>query len=582
MTGRTRLAETARRNRAELIEAGLTRRDLVKLGLLTAAGYLVPKLGLSSRALGGEDALRSPLTTPWVEELPIPPVLRAGDLGSLGMHRPSHEPNLAAGEGGRTAAHQHWGLFDPANADLHRLEARAMVHSWHRELPPDACWGFEGRFPGPRIHARQGRPVLLRVRNSLPTLTEHRGYGRPEIALRVQNAHAGSESDGHPLDTLRPGQWRDHLHLNRPAGFTDPRSGPAGDPREGLSTLWYHDQCLDFMAQNLYRGLLGLYFVFDEHDTGDEIDPSPGAWRLPSGDFDLPLVFHDRRFDSSGRAAFDLFDLDGVLGDTYTVNGRIQPFLRVARRRYRFRLVNAGPGRSLHLALSNGQPLVQLSHDGGMLPAPLTVAGVPLAVSQRCDVVVDFGRLPAGARVHLVNRQEQLDGRGPSGRILPLGAAHPVLRFVVDASLETRGDPSRVPERLLEAPTVDRAETVTTRTFEIDHADGGWTVNGKPFDAQRVSATPRLGSAEAWNLVNRSRTRSHAIHVPFESHQVLSRNGVAPRAGEARRADVVRLGPGESVSLFLRFRDFLGRYVTHARDGAQADRGLLFQWRIVP
>src|SRR3989442_16029839 len=34
----------------ELIEAGFSRRDLLKMGLLTAAGYLVAKGGLSARA----------------------------------------------------------------------------------------------------------------------------------------------------------------------------------------------------------------------------------------------------------------------------------------------------------------------------------------------------------------------------------------------------------------------------------------------------------------------------------------------------------------------------------------------------
>jgi FtsP/CotA-like multicopper oxidase with cupredoxin domain len=244
--------------------------------------------------------------------------------------------------------------------------------------------------------------------------------------------------------------------------------------------------------------------------------------------------------------------------------------------------VNTGPSRHLDLRLSNGQPLVRLSHDGCMLARPATGPNVALPVAGRCDVVVDFGRLPAGTRLHLVNCQEQLDGRGPTGRILPLGAGDPVLRFIVDGGLETHGDPSRVPGTLVEPPAVDRAAAVTTRTFALDHADGVWTVNGQPFDPHRIAATPRLGTAEVWNLVNLSRTRAHTLHVPFESHQVLARGGVATEAGLARRADIVRLAPGESVSLFLRFRDFTGRYVAHCRDGALADRGMLFQWRIVP
>jgi hypothetical protein len=44
---------TAAKNRRELIAAGLTsRRDLFKMGLLTAGGMLAAKAGLSARAYG--------------------------------------------------------------------------------------------------------------------------------------------------------------------------------------------------------------------------------------------------------------------------------------------------------------------------------------------------------------------------------------------------------------------------------------------------------------------------------------------------------------------------------------------------
>src|SRR5260370_2290146 len=44
--------DNARKNRLALIAAGLSRRELFKMGLLTGAGYLVAKKGLSSRAWG--------------------------------------------------------------------------------------------------------------------------------------------------------------------------------------------------------------------------------------------------------------------------------------------------------------------------------------------------------------------------------------------------------------------------------------------------------------------------------------------------------------------------------------------------
>jgi FtsP/CotA-like multicopper oxidase with cupredoxin domain len=582
MTGlKQRLVETARRNRVELVEAKLTRRDLFKMGLLTGAGYLVTKLGLSTRAAGAGGAPRSPATTPWVEELPVPAVASPVDVAALGT-TPTQDLNIAAGERGRINPHQHWDLYAPANTDHYLIENRVTLASWHRELPLDECWCFNGIFPGPRIHARYGRPVLMRFRNQLPSLDRHVGYGRPTPTTHLHNGHQGSESDGNPLDAIDPGTFKDHLFLNRRAGFTDPRFGPGGDVRETMTTMWYHDHCLDFTAQNVYRGNAGVYHLFNEFDTGDEADPNPQAWRLPSGDFDVPLVFHDRVFDPQGKGFFDLFNLDGILGDKFTVNGKIQPFLRVARRKYRFRALNIGTSRFYNFFLSNGQSMVQCSHDGNMLPRPLTVKNFRTAVAQRVDVIIDFSQLPSGTELYLVNCQEQTDGRGPTGKILPVALGQKILKFVVDGTIDTKGDPSRIPEKFFDLPPIDRAEVVTERTFVFDRTNGGWSVNGKQFDPDVITANPRQGTAEIWNFVNNSGGWMHPIHVHFEEHQQISRNGKPPVADEVAREDVVWLGHGESVKTFRRFRDFLGRYVAHCHNVVHEDHAMMFQWKIVP
>ena len=48
--------QTAANNRRELIAAGFKRRDLLKMGLLTSAGMLIPKKGLSARPLNSMGA----------------------------------------------------------------------------------------------------------------------------------------------------------------------------------------------------------------------------------------------------------------------------------------------------------------------------------------------------------------------------------------------------------------------------------------------------------------------------------------------------------------------------------------------
>src|SRR4029078_1310229 len=90
---REREIRNAAKNRREIIAARLSRRDMIKAGLLTSAGYLIQKNGLSARAQfggggsfgsdcdrrwwdgsGGNGTPVSPPTTPFVEPLPIPPI----------------------------------------------------------------------------------------------------------------------------------------------------------------------------------------------------------------------------------------------------------------------------------------------------------------------------------------------------------------------------------------------------------------------------------------------------------------------------------------------------------------------------
>ena len=69
----SRLTRNAWRNRQELIAAGMcTRRDLLKLGLLSGAGYLLAKHGLSTRAHAAD--MVSPPTRAFVDPLPSSPV----------------------------------------------------------------------------------------------------------------------------------------------------------------------------------------------------------------------------------------------------------------------------------------------------------------------------------------------------------------------------------------------------------------------------------------------------------------------------------------------------------------------------
>jgi FtsP/CotA-like multicopper oxidase with cupredoxin domain len=432
----------------------------------------------------------------------------------------------------------------------------------------------------------------------------------PQVSTHLHNAHTPSESDGFPQDyfpnheipEIAHATFYDQHYPNALAGFSVAPTAPNGDINESLSTLWYHDHRVDFTAQNTYKGLAGFYLLFNQYDTGDETT----GFRIPGvrdpNDFyapvkyDIPLMLTDRIFDDeSGLLFFDLFNTDGILGDKFLVNGKIQPYLEVEPRRYRFRILDGGPSRFYQLFLTDQDsntaiPFWQISNDGNLLPRPLKVSSLVLSVAERADIVIDFSNW-AGKRLYLENRLNQIDGKGPEANVgaplslLPTGQGHSILEFRVgtgavdDYSVDLETNPNvsyySLPSRPL--PRI-------SRSFNFDRELQTWTVNHKPFPESPdvVGFRVRKNSAEQWTIFNTSGGWMHPIHIHFEEFRMLTRNGVAIGPGnvEYSRKDVMRLQHGESNTVFFRFRDFEGRYVIHCHNTIHEDHAMMMRFDI--
>ena len=134
ISAREKERSNAAKNRRELIAAGFTRRELVRMGLMTPAGWLVPARGLSARALrsdGVEDGqAHSPITQPFVEELSVMPIKQPVPEASL-TPAPTAAPNHAGGEG-RTRSHQAYDTAHPQK--FYRIEQREAFVSISPDL----------------------------------------------------------------------------------------------------------------------------------------------------------------------------------------------------------------------------------------------------------------------------------------------------------------------------------------------------------------------------------------------------------------------------------------------------------------
>ncbi len=575
----------------------IQRRDVLKLGLAAGGSGLLAAHG--ARAADPKEMLKflcppdgeppdlatpSPPVRPFVAPLFVPPIKQP--VASLD---PPPDPR----------AHQLYDEHLPRK--LYEIHEQELLWTYHPDAPYGSgsySWGFDGTTPGPTYHARYGEPVLVRRHNTLPPIGVSRvSFALPSTTSHLHNGHTASESDGNPQDWIDTGEFWDHHYANFPA---------CHDPREKLTTLWYHDHRLDFTAANVYAGLAGFYLLFDEQDSGNENDPNPAAWRLPSGKYDVPLLLHDIMFDENGQVRWNPFNTDGILGDRYTVNRIIQPFFQVERRKYRFRILNGGPSRFYQLFLSSGKPWTIITGDGNFLPEPVTAQSIYLSVAQRVDVIIDFSQYKVGDTVTVLNRLEQTNGKGPSGRILDPGDG--ILQFqVVEA---TGPDPSRIPDRLRDLPRIDPADVRRERTWVFDYDGGLWTVNGKVFDPNRIDAGIEQGSAEIWTFRNAGNTWAHPIHSHFTEFLLLEVNGVPylrswvqdTAQGEHRfvealegtpgnppirrfmggpRRDVATLLPGDEIKVVMRWCDFLGRHVMHCHNVVHEDHSMMVRWDIV-
>lgn len=392
---------------------------------------------------------------------------------------------------------------------------------------------YNGSFPGPTIKARSGRPVAVHHTNDLDM----------PASVHLHGASVPADSDGDPMATFDPGQSRTYTYPNK----------------QPHASLWYHDHAHHMEAEHVYRGLSGAYLLTDDLEQ---------SLPLPSGQYDIPIALRDARFDAQGQLVFVMDDIPGRT--TLLANGRPQPYLEVAARKYRLRLLNSSNMRFFHLRLADGSAITQIASDGGLLPTPHTTDALWLSPGERADIVVDFGRYPVGTELVLQNTV------GP-GTPEEIGQ---VLRFDI---VRTAADPSSVPDRLrtLPAPPATTARRAIELRMDEDGSAGAKAyIDGKIYDPERIDISVRHGSSEIWTVTNANKEAPHNFHIHLVQFRILERNGAAPDPSESGLKDTVRLLPGETVQLQTTFDTYRGTYVYHCHMLDHSAMGMMAQLRI--
>ncbi len=461
-----------------------------------------------------------------------------------------------------------------AAADTVSIELRAAPRQQHiRPGQSTDVWAFEGTllegpagalqtipnsYLGPIIRVHKGDRLNITFINNLPdeSIVHWHGMDVPSIM------------DGHPHDAIGTGEVKEYTYeiINR------------------AGTYWFHPHPHGATGLQVMRGLAGMLIVSDDEEQ---------ALDLPSGEFELPLILQDRRFDANNQFIYQM-SMAGYLGDHILVNGQPDYSVSAATRMYRLRILNGSNARIYKLAWSDGTPVTVIATDGGLLEEPVTRPYVMLAPGERIEVWADFTGYEVGTQVKLKSLAFQ--GGGGGSPTLPNGSEFEIMEFSIDrAERETRVLPAVLSDlERLQMSEVTNAEN--PRTFPLTFELGQWLINGAPYDMHGVAENEMTttNTLEIWKFTNTDTdmvTLPHPIHAHGAPYQVYSRSILPQFAANYATVsegyvddgweDTILLMPGESITLLKRTSRYPGMFLFHCHNLEHEDMGMMRNYMLM-
>lgn len=402
---------------------------------------------------------------------------------------------------------------------------------------------YNGHSPGPLIEATEGERITIAFANRIPG---------EESTIHWHGMPVPADQDGNPMDPVAAG-------ANRIYAFDLPE-GSAG-------SYWYHPHPHGRTAEQVYRGLAGVFLV------KPKVDPIPAAYG------DTILFFTDLRLAADGtmppNSMIDL--MNGRVGDHVLVNGQKNPVLSiVAGTKRRFRLYNATNARFLRLSFGE-TPMTIIGTEGGLLEAPVpNIGDILLAPAERLEVIVAFDK-PGTTTLGTLDYD-----RGWMGQGRPNEAGLPLLRIkAVEGSI---AQPPQLPEKLrsipdLGTPSVTRRLVFgETMTMGPGGMEMGFMINGVSFDMKRINFISKLGEVELWEIQNPT-DMDHPFHVHGTQFQVIEHqrgNSISKPLYRAWK-DTINVARGEKVRVALR-QDRPGPRMYHCHILEHEQLGMMGQY----
>lgn len=442
----------------------------------------------------------------------------------------------------------------------------------------------EESYLAPTIRLHKGQKVRIYLKNELPSAT----------ILHWHGLHVPSKMDGNPMYAIDNGETYVYEFeiLNR------------------AGTYWYHAHTHSLTARHVYSGLAGFFIVSDDEEQ---------ALKLPSGEFDVPLVIQDRNFDQQNQLQYGggmMMKMHGFLGQQILVNGTPEFELPVATRTYRLRLLNGSNSRIYKLAWDDGSPFKVIGTDGGLLERPETLDYITLAPAERREIWVDFSDKKIGSEITLRSLEFSSGGMGMMGGMgggmgmrggrggmrgggmgggqSKAGEEFTVLKVRVSKKASSN---DVLPKRLSTINALrlaDAANPQSPRRITLSMRHMSALLNGRSYkmnDIRKDEIVP-VNTLQLMEFDNGYHGMGggmmgmpHPMHLHGEQFQVVKRQ-VRNKSGKGYSSvsegfldkgwkDTVLVMPGETVTILKPFNDYTGIFMYHCHNLEHEDMGMM-------
>lgn len=398
--------------------------------------------------------------------------------------------------------------------------------------------GYNGSFLGPTIKLYKDQDTRIIFQNNLDEATNIHGHG-----LLVPG-----DVDGGPQLSIAPnGAWDVILPIKQEA-----------------STSWYHPHLMHSTAHQVHSGLAGSYWIEDENSQSLNLPNTYGV-------NDIPIFIQDRTFIDGRIVDYPKpMPSEGLLEDTFVINGTLNPQLNVPQGLIRLRLVNGANARSFEIYMDGNAPFTKIATEGGFLNSPVEINHIRMTPGERNEIVVDTSGLSNGESLDVFGKFLPDGYNEFEARYAPRGR---MLRLVVDESIKVEKEPE-LRAKLNDIEYYNANDVVQKRAFTLE----GRVINNVSMNMTRIDQRVKLGDLERWTI----RSGGHSFHVHGASFQILKMgNGEPPPPEEAGWKDTIY--PRGKAEVLIKF-DYEATdeypYMFHCHILEHEDMGMMGQFTV--